>query len=66
MKVYSIYDEVRKQKGMRELTSYEYSFEMEEQARKRMRRYIRDGYKVEMKKDWWTTIEIRLVKEEGK
>ena len=61
MKVYCIRDEVRKLKGQRELTSYEYSFEMEQQVRKRIARYERQGYKVEVKQDWWTTKEIILL-----
>lgn len=63
MKVYAIRDEVRKSQGKKEYTHYEYSFEMEKQAWKRYCKYIDAGYKVEMKKDWWTTTEIVFKKE---
>lgn len=60
MKAYVIRDEVRKQKGKPEYTRYEYSYERDEQARKRMERYKREGYKVSQQQNWWTTIEIIL------
>jgi hypothetical protein len=60
MKAYTIKDEIRKLKGKNEYTNYEYCCERDEQVRKRLSRYRREGYNVETKQDWWTTIQIVL------
>lgn len=58
MKVYFISDDIREKEGKNRYTNYEYKCEMEEQVRKRLKRYRKKGYKVETKQDWWTNIQI--------
>lgn len=64
MKAYVIKDEIRKSKGMKEYTHYEYCCERDDQVRKRLNRYRKEGYNVETKQDWWTTIQIVLKESE--